>query len=67
VVNLSRLTAQWENRINKAIDALKKQAVKHAQDELATIESLLSGSHGQMEEIQRKAEELKPQWERAAI
>ncbi len=59
LVNLSRLAAQWQDRINKAIDGMKKQALKYVQDELATIESLLSGAQGQTEEIQRTIEELK--------
>jgi len=63
-VNLSRLAAQWEDRINKAIDGMKKQALKYVQDELATIESLLSQAHGQTEEIQRAINELKVQLER---
>lgn len=67
VVNLSRLAVQWEDRINKAIDGMKKQALRYVQDELATIESLLSRPHGQTEEIQRTIEELKEQLERAAI
>jgi len=58
-VNLSRLAAQWEDRINKAIDGMKKQALKYVQDELATIEALLSRSKGQTEEIRRTIEELK--------
>jgi GTP-binding protein EngB required for normal cell division len=59
VVNLSRLAAQWEDRINKTIDDMKKQALKYVQDELATIESLLSRPHGQTEEIRQGIEELK--------
>jgi GTP-binding protein EngB required for normal cell division len=59
VVNLSRLAAQWEDRINKAIEEMKKQALNYVQDELATIESLLSKAHGQTEEIRRTIEELK--------
>jgi GTPase Era involved in 16S rRNA processing len=59
VVNISRLAAQWEDRINKAIDGMKKQALKYVQDELATIESLLSRAHGQTDEIRRMMEELK--------
>ena len=59
VVNLSRLAAQWEDRINKAIDGMKKQALKYVQDEIATIESLLSKAHGQTDEIRRTMEELK--------
>jgi GTPase Era involved in 16S rRNA processing len=58
-VNLSRLAAQWEDRINKAIDGMKKQALKYVQDELATIESLLFRAQGQTEEIRRTIEELK--------
>jgi hypothetical protein len=64
VVNLSRLAAQWEDRINKAIEGMKKQALKYVQDELATIESLLSKGHGQTEEILRTIDELKGQLER---
>jgi len=63
-VNLSRLAAQWEDRINKAIDGMKKQALKYVQDELATIESLLSQAQGQTEEIRRAINELKVQLER---
>ncbi len=59
VVNLSRLAAQWEDRINKAIDGMKKQALKYVQDELATIESLLSKAHGQTDEIRRTIKELR--------
>jgi hypothetical protein len=57
-VNLSRLAAQWEDRINKAIEGMKKQALKYVQDELATIESLLSKSQGQTDEIRRTIDEL---------
>jgi hypothetical protein len=64
VVNLSRLAAQWEDRINKAIDEMKKQALKYVQDELATIESLLSRPYGQTQEIRRTIEELKELLER---
>jgi hypothetical protein len=67
VVNLSRLAAQWEDRINRAIEEMKKQTLKYVQDELATIEALLSRAHGQTEEIRQRIEELKEQLERAAI
>ncbi|PIV24783.1 MAG: hypothetical protein COS40_01260 [Deltaproteobacteria bacterium CG03_land_8_20_14_0_80_45_14] len=63
-VNLSRLAAQWEDRINKAIEGMKKQALKYVQDELATVEALLSRPHGQTEEIRRTIDELKGQLER---
>jgi hypothetical protein len=35
-VNLARLASQWEDRINRAIEGMKKQALKYAHDELAT-------------------------------
>jgi len=58
VVNLSRLAAQWEDRINKAIDEMKKQSLEYVQDELATIESLLSKAHGQTDEIRWTMDKL---------
>ena len=57
-VNLCRLASQWEDRINKAIEGMKKQALKYVQDELSTIEALLSKAGGQTEEIRRTVEEL---------
>jgi hypothetical protein len=64
VVNLSRLAAQWEDRINKTIEGMKKQALRYVQDELATIESLLSEAHEQTDEIRRTMDELEKQLER---
>ena len=52
-VNLSRLAAQWENRINKAIDEMRKQTTAYIRDEIETIESLLSKTQGQTGEIQK--------------
>jgi GTPase Era involved in 16S rRNA processing len=57
-VNLSRLAAQWEERINKAIEGMKKQALKYVEEELATIESLLSKAHGRTDEIRRAMDEV---------
>ncbi|HOC76266.1 MAG TPA: hypothetical protein PKL66_09505, partial [Deltaproteobacteria bacterium] len=51
-VNLSRLAAQWESRINKAIDEMRKQTITYIRDEIETIESLLSEPSGQTDEIQ---------------
>ncbi len=62
-VNLSRLAAQWENRINQVIDEMKKQALKYIQDELTTIDSLLSKAYGQTEKTRRVMDELKTQLE----
>jgi hypothetical protein len=63
-VNLSRLAAQWEDRINKAIEGMKKQALKYVQDELSTIEALLSKAGGQTEDIRRMMEELQERLKR---
>jgi GTP-binding protein EngB required for normal cell division len=56
--NLSRLAAQWEDRINRSIEEMRKQALKYVQDELATIDALLSRTRGQSEEIRRLILEL---------
>ncbi len=45
-VNISRLITQWETRINKAIDEMRKQAEGYIKDEISTIDALLS-SQGQ--------------------
>lgn len=58
-VNLSRLAAQWEERINKAIEGMRKQALQYVQDELATIEALLSGDHGQTDDLRKTIDELR--------
>ncbi len=62
-VNLSRLAAQWEERINRSIEGMKKQALAYVQDELATIEALLSRPQGQTNEIREIMGELKRQSE----
>jgi len=67
VVNLSRLAAQWEERINKTIEGMKKQALAYVQEELATIESLLSRAHGQTDEIRRTMDELKGRLEELSV
>jgi signal recognition particle receptor subunit beta len=49
--NLSRLAAQWEDRINRTMDDMRKQALNYVRDEFSTIESLLSRSHGRTDDI----------------
>ncbi len=41
-VNLSRLSHQWEVRINKAIEEMKDKALAYVQEELSTIETLMA-------------------------
>ncbi len=50
-VHLSRLAYQWEVRINRTIDEIKKQALEYVQNELSTIDALVSGKTGQTERI----------------
>ena len=57
--NINRLAAQWEERINAAIDGMHKQAVQYVKDETATIESLLSGARGRTEEIRQVISDLR--------
>ncbi len=56
--NLSRMAAQWEDRINRTIDEMRKQALKYVQDELSTIESLLWRSHGRSDDIREMIRSL---------
>jgi len=64
--NINRLAAQWEDRINAAIDGMQKQAVQYVRDETATIESLLSSARGRTDEIRRMIAELQAISERLA-
>ncbi|HOM29133.1 MAG TPA: dynamin family protein [Deltaproteobacteria bacterium] len=50
-MNLSRLAAQWESRINKAIEVMKDQALAYIEEELATIDALLSDTKGRTKEL----------------
>jgi GTP-binding protein EngB required for normal cell division len=56
--NLSRLAAQWEDRINRAIEEMRKQAINYVKEELSTIEALLSKTHGQTNEITENIKKL---------
>ncbi|MCX7816116.1 MAG: dynamin family protein [Syntrophales bacterium] len=57
-VNLSRLAAQWETRINKAIETMRNQALRYVEEELHTIETLLAQASGRTPEIQKYISEL---------
>jgi GTP-binding protein EngB required for normal cell division len=57
-INMSRLVTQWEDRINRAIEEMRKQTARYIREEIATIEALLSQSSGQSEDIRRMIDEL---------
>jgi glutamyl-tRNA reductase len=56
--NLSRLAAQWEDKINRTIEEMRKQALTYVQEELTTIDALLSRTQGQSGEISKVIFEL---------
>ena len=62
-IHLSRLAYQWEVRINKTIDEIKKQALEYVQDELSTMDALLSGKMEQTEHIRDSMMTLKTQFD----
>ena len=57
-VNTSRLAAQWEERINRAIEEMRKQAAHYIHDEMTTIDALLSQTPGRTEDIRRLTVDL---------
>ena len=57
-MHLSRLAYQWEVRINKVIQQMRDQAIQYVQDELSTIEALLSGTAGQTDDIRRALRDI---------
>ena len=52
-INLSRLAYQWEKSVNHVIDAMRNQAIRYIHEELTTLESLLSGTCGQTDDIKQ--------------
>jgi GTP-binding protein EngB required for normal cell division len=57
-MHMSRLAYQWEVRINRTIEEIRDQALEYVQDELSTIDILLSQSAGRSEEIRNTIGEL---------
>ncbi|NPU85530.1 MAG: hypothetical protein HPY65_13720 [Syntrophaceae bacterium] len=51
-VNFSRLSNSWEERINRTIEDMRKQASRYIREEIETIEGLLSRTEDQTETIQ---------------
>jgi len=49
--NLSRLASQWTERINDAILKMQRDAEQHVRSQISTIESLLSRTQSEAEEI----------------
>lgn len=56
--NISRLASQWEDRINRAIEEMRKQAIRYVKEELNTVDALLSKTHGQTDDIRGAIQKL---------
>ena len=52
-VNFSRLSNSWEERINRAIEGMRKQASRYIREEIDTMEGILAQTEGQTETIRR--------------
>jgi GTP-binding protein EngB required for normal cell division len=60
-INLSRLAYQWETRINTAIDDMRIRSIIYIQEELSTLEALLSKTEEQTAQIRQVIVELQEQ------
>ena len=58
-VNLARLAAQWEERINHNIEDMRKQTMAYLRQEIATVEALLSQHPDRGTEIRQFLSELR--------
>jgi hypothetical protein len=56
--NLSRLASQWTDRINTAILRMQREAEKSVRDQIATVESLLSRTESEAEDIRSALEKI---------
>jgi GTP-binding protein EngB required for normal cell division len=56
--NLSRLAADWRNRISTAIEELRTQAERYARDELATLEQMLTQTNTNELQLREAIREL---------
>ncbi len=58
-INLQRLASKWEIPVNRAIEHIKEYAIRYIKDELATIDVLVSETHGNTEKICGAISEIK--------
>jgi GTP-binding protein EngB required for normal cell division len=56
--NISRLAAEWRDRVTAGINELTRQAEKQAMDELTALEQLAESSASKAPELQQAIEEL---------
>lgn len=51
--NLSRLAAEWQTRVSAGVQELRRQAERHALDELATLEQMLAKGQSTRPQIEQ--------------
>jgi GTP-binding protein EngB required for normal cell division len=56
--NLSRLAADWRNRINVAIEELRARTERYARDELTTLEQMLARTSSNETQLRQAIREL---------
>lgn len=56
--NLSRVASQWTERINAAIQTIQREAEKSIREQISTVESLLSRTQSEVEEIRSAIAEI---------
>jgi len=56
--NLSRVASQWTERINAAIQTIQREAEKSIREQISTVESLLSRTQSEVEEIRSAIVEI---------
>jgi hypothetical protein len=56
--NISRLAADWRNRVAAAIEELRAQAERYAQDELAALEQTLAQTASKAPELKQAIDDL---------
>lgn len=56
--NMSRLAAAWRERVSQAIEDLKQQAIRHAENELVALEQMLSRTTSEAPRLRAMQAEL---------
>jgi hypothetical protein len=56
--NLYRLAAQWADAYDRSIDGLARQAQEFIENEMATVERLVSGADSQLSPVRQAIAEL---------
>jgi two-component sensor histidine kinase len=58
IKNVSRLAADWRDRVSKAITELTRETEKRAMDELTALEQMLAQTASKAPELKNSLDEL---------